>query len=340
MSETIRKYQDYVMTGFTKLQPIVIERARGAIVTDVSGRDYIDCFAGISVVNAGHANPEVLAAAKAQIDKLTHCCSYVYHVPVVADLAEKLAEIAPGPRLRKTFFANSGAEAIEGAMKLARLFTGRHEYLVAPRLVPRPHLGNALDHGQRQPQAPRRALRPGHRVRRAALRLPLALPGRRRGHGGLRDPLGRGGDRLQHHQRHRGDDRGAGDGRGRHHRAARLLLPRAQARARRPRDPVDRGRSAVGLRPYRQDVRDRALRRRARHPRDGQGHRRRLPAGRLHGPRRDRRGLPAGRSSLDLRRQSRLVRRRPRERPVHAAREPGRAGARQGRTRPRACCTP
>jgi 4-aminobutyrate aminotransferase len=129
MNDTIRKYQDYVMTGFTKLQPIVIERARGATLTDVSGRDYIDCFAGISVVNAGHANPEVVAAAKAQIDKLTHCCSYVYHVPVVADLAEKIAEVAPGARLRKTFFANSGAEAIEGAMKLARLFTGKHEYL-------------------------------------------------------------------------------------------------------------------------------------------------------------------------------------------------------------------
>ncbi len=128
MSDTIRKYQDYMMTGFTKVQPIVIERARGAIVTDASGRDYIDCFAGISVVNAGHSNPEVVVAAKAQIDNFTHCCSYVYYVPVVADLAEKLAEIAPG-RLRKTFFANSGAEAIEGAMKLARLFTGKHEYL-------------------------------------------------------------------------------------------------------------------------------------------------------------------------------------------------------------------
>jgi 4-aminobutyrate aminotransferase / (S)-3-amino-2-methylpropionate transaminase / 5-aminovalerate transaminase len=129
MGDTIRKYQDYVMTGFTRLQPIVVERAQGAIVTAADGRDYIDCFAGISVVNAGHSNPEVVAAARAQLEKLTHCCSYVYHVPVVADLAEKIAEIAPGGRLRKTFFANSGAEAIEGAMKLARLHTGRHEYL-------------------------------------------------------------------------------------------------------------------------------------------------------------------------------------------------------------------
>lgn len=129
MSETIRKYQDYVMTGFIKVQPIVIERARGATVFASDGREYLDCFAGISVVNAGHGNPEVLAAAREQLERLVHCCSYVYHVPAVADLAEAIAGIAPGGRLRKTFFANSGAEAIEGAMKLARLFTGRHEYL-------------------------------------------------------------------------------------------------------------------------------------------------------------------------------------------------------------------
>jgi 4-aminobutyrate aminotransferase len=129
MNETIRKYQDYVMTGFIKVQPIVIERAKGALVVDSEGREYLDCFAGISVVNAGHGNPEVIAAAREQMEKLVHCCSYVYHVGAVADLAEAIAGIAPGGRLRKSFFANSGAEAIEGAMKLARLFTGKHEYL-------------------------------------------------------------------------------------------------------------------------------------------------------------------------------------------------------------------
>jgi 4-aminobutyrate aminotransferase/(S)-3-amino-2-methylpropionate transaminase len=129
MHETIRKYQDFVMTGFIKVQPIVIERAQGARVIDAEGREYIDCFAGISVMNAGHGNPEVIAAAREQIEKLVHCCSYVYHVGAVGDLAEAIAGIAPGGRLRKTFFANSGAEAIEGAMKVARLFTGKHEYL-------------------------------------------------------------------------------------------------------------------------------------------------------------------------------------------------------------------
>src|SRR5687768_17680365 len=97
MSDTVEKYRKYVMTGFVKtVQPIVIERAQGALVTDSAGRDYIDCFAGISVVNAGHCNPEVIEAAKAQMDKLIHCCSYLYYVQPVADLAEKLAHITPG----------------------------------------------------------------------------------------------------------------------------------------------------------------------------------------------------------------------------------------------------
>ena len=123
MSDTIQKYKDYVITGFMKqVVPIVIDHANGATVTDENGREYLDCFAGISVVNAGHCNPQVIAAAKAQIDKLVHCSSYIYHVKPVADLAEKIAQIAP-KGLTKTFFGNGGAEAIEGAMKLARLYT-------------------------------------------------------------------------------------------------------------------------------------------------------------------------------------------------------------------------
>jgi 4-aminobutyrate aminotransferase/(S)-3-amino-2-methylpropionate transaminase len=70
----------------------------------------------------------VVAAAKAQMDKLVHCSSYLYHVQPVADLAEKIAHIAPRS-LTKTFFGNSGAEAIEGAMKLARLYSGKHEFI-------------------------------------------------------------------------------------------------------------------------------------------------------------------------------------------------------------------
>jgi len=130
MSETMDKYRDYVITGFVKaVQPIAIERAQGATVTDSEGRDYIDCFAGIAVVNAGHCNPEVIEAARAQMERLVHCASYVYHAPPVGDLAEKMAQIMPGARLRKSFFANSGAEAIEGALKVAKLYTGKTEII-------------------------------------------------------------------------------------------------------------------------------------------------------------------------------------------------------------------
>ena len=110
------------------MEPIVVDRARGASLWDSEGHEYLDCFAGISVVNAGHCDPRVLAAAKEQMDRFVHCGTYLYHVPVVAELAEQLAALTPG-RLQKTFFCNSGAEAIEGALRLARAFTGRSEFI-------------------------------------------------------------------------------------------------------------------------------------------------------------------------------------------------------------------
>ena len=130
MSDTIQQYKDFVITSFMKaVQPVVVASAEGCIIHDASGKEYLDCFAGISVVNAGHCNPKVIAAAKAQMDKLVHCASYIYYSPATGELAEKLAQIMPSPRLRKSFFANSGAEAIEGAMKVARLYTGKHEII-------------------------------------------------------------------------------------------------------------------------------------------------------------------------------------------------------------------
>ncbi len=127
--DVYKKYGKYVITEFMKsVAPIAIDRGNGAVITDIHGREYLDCFAGISVVNAGHCNPEVVAAAKAQMEKLIHCSSYLYHVQPTADLAERIAQIAPG-KLEKTFFASGGAEAIEGAMKLARLYTRKHEFI-------------------------------------------------------------------------------------------------------------------------------------------------------------------------------------------------------------------
>ena len=74
--DTLHKYRDYVITSFLKsVAPIVIDRGSGATVTDINGREYLDCFAGISVVNAGHCNPQVIAAAKAQMEQAQHDCA-------------------------------------------------------------------------------------------------------------------------------------------------------------------------------------------------------------------------------------------------------------------------
>jgi 4-aminobutyrate aminotransferase len=110
------------------IEPVVFDHAHGATVVTTDGKEYIDCFAGIAVSNAGHRHPKVIEAAKAQMDKLVHAGTYIYHVPVVADLAEKLAEITPG-RLQKTFFGNSGAEGIDTALRLAKAFTGKSEFI-------------------------------------------------------------------------------------------------------------------------------------------------------------------------------------------------------------------
>ncbi|MBM3450374.1 MAG: aspartate aminotransferase family protein [Armatimonadetes bacterium] len=123
------KYREYVITSMVaSIEPVTLIEGEGAVVVDETGKSYVDGFSGISVTNVGHGAPEVAAAAKAQIEKLVHCNSYMYHVQPVADLAEKLAEITPG-RLKKTFFANSGAEALEGAMRITKQHTKKHEFV-------------------------------------------------------------------------------------------------------------------------------------------------------------------------------------------------------------------
>lgn len=126
---TLQRYKDYVNTSFVAaIEPIAIGKAEGATIWDQDGTEYIDCFAGIAVNNAGHRHPKVIAAAKAQMDHLVHGATYIYNIPVVGELAENLARVSPG-RLQKTFFGNSGAEGIETAMRLAKAFTGRHEFI-------------------------------------------------------------------------------------------------------------------------------------------------------------------------------------------------------------------
>ena len=176
-----------------RVEPITVESARGATVTATDGTEYTDLYSGIGVVNAGHVPPKVAEAAKRQMDKIVHSCSYVYHVPVVADLAERLAQVTPG-RLQKTFFGNSGAEAVEGALRLARVFTRAPRDHRAAGLVSRPHCRCARRHRQRVAQASRRRADRRDRIRSDAesVSLPdvlgLMLAGVRR-RGRRRHPL-------------------------------------------------------------------------------------------------------------------------------------------------------
>jgi len=125
--DTREQYAQFLLPVVARaVEPDVVVSARGRTLTAADGRSYLDCFSGISVVNAGHNHPRILAAARAQMEQLVHCCSYVYHVPVVGELAERLAGVVPGG-LKKSFFCNSGAEANEGAMRLAKQATGRRE---------------------------------------------------------------------------------------------------------------------------------------------------------------------------------------------------------------------
>jgi 4-aminobutyrate aminotransferase len=127
--QTTKLYDEYMITSMVPgFDPVEIESAQGTLVRSSAGEEYLDCFSGISVCNAGHGHPKVVEAAKAQMDKLVHCCTYVYYNPMAGKVCEALASLTPGP-LRKSFLSNSGAEAIEGAMRLAKHFTGRNEFL-------------------------------------------------------------------------------------------------------------------------------------------------------------------------------------------------------------------
>ncbi|HEY8675201.1 MAG TPA: aspartate aminotransferase family protein [Candidatus Dormibacteraeota bacterium] len=126
---TSELYQRYLtLSAVASVEPITVDHGRGAELWDVDGTKYLDCFAGISVASTGHSHPRVVEAALAQMERYIHCGTLLYHLPVVGELAEQLADLTPG-RLQKTFFSNSGAEAVEGALRLARAFTGKTEFI-------------------------------------------------------------------------------------------------------------------------------------------------------------------------------------------------------------------
>jgi 4-aminobutyrate aminotransferase/(S)-3-amino-2-methylpropionate transaminase len=107
-----------------------IESAQGAILRDVDGREYIDFAGGIAVMNIGHGHPKVVSAIKQQAEKLVHTCFMVNPYEPAVRLAEKLCRVTPGDFPKRAAFLNSGAEAVENAVKIARYYTNRPAVIV------------------------------------------------------------------------------------------------------------------------------------------------------------------------------------------------------------------
>ena len=121
---------EVISAGVSSVTPIHVESAQGAIVRDVEGREYIDFGGGIGVMNIGHCHPKVVAAIKAQAEKFHHTCFMVSPYEVAIKLAEKLCAVTPGQFPKKAVFVNSGAEAVENVVKIARYYTKRPAVIV------------------------------------------------------------------------------------------------------------------------------------------------------------------------------------------------------------------
>ncbi|MDW7732036.1 MAG: acetylornithine transaminase [Methanolobus sp.] len=121
---TIRKDAKYVMQNYGRYK-LVLDSGNGSVVRDVNGREYIDCVAGIAVNNIGHCHPKLVAAIREQAEKLIHVSNLYYTVPQT-ELAEQLVKITG---MSRVFFCNSGTEAVEAAMKLARVTTGKTDFV-------------------------------------------------------------------------------------------------------------------------------------------------------------------------------------------------------------------
>lgn len=121
----LERDQQFTSPSYTRVYPLVVERGSGAVIQDVDGNLFLDFTAGIAVTSTGHCHPRVVAAIQDQAAKLIHMSGTDFYYQPQIDLAQRLAESAPGPAAKRVFFTNSGAEALEAGLKLARWHTGR-----------------------------------------------------------------------------------------------------------------------------------------------------------------------------------------------------------------------
>ena len=115
--------------SYTRGYPLVAARGEGCIIEDVDGNRFLDCNAGIAVVAAGHCHPRVVRAIQKQAETLIHMSGTDFYYENMVLLAEKLAKLAPGGVPRRVYFGNSGTEAVEAAIKMARYHTGRDKFV-------------------------------------------------------------------------------------------------------------------------------------------------------------------------------------------------------------------
>ncbi len=118
-----------ISQSVTRAYPLVVESAKGASIIDVDGKCYLDFTSGIAVTATGHCHPKVVQAITKQAKRLIHMSGTDFYYPSEVLLGETLTALAPGRARKKVFFTNSGAESVEGAMKLARYYTDRPYYI-------------------------------------------------------------------------------------------------------------------------------------------------------------------------------------------------------------------
>jgi 4-aminobutyrate aminotransferase len=127
--ELIERDRRFTSPSLPRAYPFVPRRAAGCIVEDVDGNAYLDLNAGIAVTSTGHCHPRIVEAITRQAQELLHYSASDFYLPMYADVCERLDEMAPMSRPARTFLTNSGTEAVEAAIKLARYATGR-QYLI------------------------------------------------------------------------------------------------------------------------------------------------------------------------------------------------------------------
>jgi 4-aminobutyrate aminotransferase len=125
----LERDQHYMSPSYTRAYPLVCARGSGAVIEDVDGNLFLDFTAGIAVTATGHCHPRVVAAIQDQAAMLIHMSGTDFYYKPQIDLAQRLAELSPGRSPKRVFFTNSGAEALEAALKLARWHTGRSRAL-------------------------------------------------------------------------------------------------------------------------------------------------------------------------------------------------------------------